>query len=157
MRLDSGMLKVLGAVVAVTASAVPTVAQEAVDEELVRLNQELFEQVLVERDSMLFRDVAFPEFRVIPPGGLVETKEEVIAGLESTDISQIKIEDVEVLRRGNTAVVIGKLTITGVIRPVGQLRPLRFMSVFLQEVDEWRLLSRSLVQCMPLAIERGRC
>lgn len=156
MRYESGVLMFVAAVVALGFAA-PMVAQESEEEELIRLNLEVFEHVLVERDSVLFKEVTFPEFRVVPPGGLVETREEVIAGLNSTDISEIAIEDIEILRRGTAAVVIGKLTITGVIRAVGQLRPLRFMSVFIQEGDQWRLLSRSLVQCMPIAIERGRC
>lgn len=96
-------------------------------------------------------------FLVIAPGGVVENLEKAAAGASSFSATGLSISDEQVTVVGNTAVVIGKLEVDGEMRPVGKLPPVKFMTVFVQQGAEWKLLARSLTPCFPLAIERGLC
>jgi hypothetical protein len=67
------------------------------------------------------------------------------------------IEDEVITQEGNTAVVVAKMTLHGVVQPVGRLGPMRTMSVFVRVDEHWRLLARSLTPCLAVAIQAGRC
>lgn len=97
------------------------------------------------------------EFLVIAPGGRVETKQQAIAGVGSLDVRGIEITEQQLLTRGDTAVLIGKLVADGTMRPLGKLPPMKFLTVFVEVDGEWRMLARSLTMCAPVAIEHGVC
>lgn len=133
------------------------VAQETSRDELLRLNQALFESMLVRQDSTLFATVALEEVVVVPPGGILEDRRQVIAGLRNFRISGIALGDVQVVLHDSTAIVTGRLTSTGEVRGVGAPGPLRFLNVFVNSGGAWRLLARSLTPCAERAIAVGRC
>jgi hypothetical protein len=134
-----------------------TAGQELDEQALLEHNRAILEALIVGNDGSLLAANALAQFRVIAPGGLVENKEQAIAGAASFDASAVTIDREVVVHEGSTAVVIARVVIDGVMRPVGRLAPLMSMAVFVWSGDEWRLLSRSLTPCIDRLIEMGRC
>ncbi len=132
-------------------------AQEASHDELLRLHRSMLERMIIHHDVAEFERLALDQLRLIPPGGILETKAEVMVGVGAFDVEKVSIEDEVVIQEGTTVVVISKMTLHGEVRPVGRLGPMRTMSVFVHMDGEWRLLARSLTPCLPVAIRSGRC
>lgn len=126
-------------------------------ETLLRLNAELAHSQIVDRDPAFISRVALENFRILAPGGLIENKEQVIAGLTGWDARDVTLSDTEVLFHGDIATVMGRIDSDGTMRPVGRWGPLKFMSTWVKEDGEWRLLSRALTPCLDKLIELGRC
>lgn len=135
----------------------PEPDQEADRTELLRLNDELVRSQILARDSTVLAEVAVDEFRVLAPGGLIENKNQVIAGLSAWDATGVELTGTEVVFYGPVALVMGRMDIDGEMRPVGRWGPLKYMSTWVREGNEWRLLSRSLTPCIDLLVEMGRC
>lgn len=136
----------------------PGELSEAERTELKDLNREVLERMIEDRDPTPLQEVAYHDFLVIAPGGVVETLDQVVGGVESfSSDATVAVSDQQVLWRDGVAVVIGKLVIDGEMRPVGELPPLKFLSVFLHEDGQWRLMARTLTACFEMAIERGLC
>ncbi len=112
---------------------------------------------IVDRDSVLFSDLAVDEFRVLAPGGLIEGKGQAIAGLAAWDATAVELTDTEVVFHGPVALVMGRLDIDGEMRPVGRWGPLKYMSTWVHESGGWKLVSRSLTPCLARLVEMGRC
>lgn len=143
---------------AACASGGPSQLSEAQRTELKELNREILERIVEDQDPSLLQEVAFDDFLVVAPGGRVETLSQVAAGVESfSSDATAEVSEQQVIWRDRVAVVIGKLVIDGEMQPVGELPPLKFMTVFLQEDGQWRLMARSLTACFEIAIERGVC
>lgn len=126
-------------------------------QELLKLNEELARSQIVDRDSTFIKQVALDEFQVLAPGGLIENKSQVIAGLSAWDANDVVLTGTEVVFYGDIALVMGRMDIDGVMRPVGRWGPLKYMSTWVREGEEWRLLSRSLTPCKEILLEIGRC
>jgi hypothetical protein len=130
---------------------------EASHDELLRAHRAVVEAMILRHDAGPFESLALDQLLLIPPGGILETKDEVVAGVRAFAVSELTIEDEVVIRQGDTAVVIAKMTLHGEVRPVGRLGPMRTMSVLVEVDGDWRLLARSLTPCLPMAIKAGRC
>jgi len=142
---------------ALSAIGAPAAAQTDEDAELLALNASLFQAQIVQRDAGLLNQVALPQFRVIAPGGLIENKEQAMAGVSAWNVESIELSGEEVIREGDVAVVLGRLDINGTMAPVGRFGPLKYMGVFIREAGEWRFLARSLTPCLDMLIQMGRC
>lgn len=135
----------------------PLQAEDSKAAAIIELNRAILESVIVKRDSTLFEEVALDQFVVVAPGGKVEDKGQSAAGVNSFDVEGISVTDEQVTFAGETAVLVGKLVIDGVMRPVGRLGPMKFMAVFVEDGGEWRLLARSLTVCHEMAVTMGFC
>lgn len=156
-RLPRRWLCALAGLLLAAASGPPLHAQDADRAELLRLTRMLYESMLVRQDSTLFAAVALGDVVVVPPGGIVESRAQVIAGLANFRISAVELDDLRVVLQDSTAVVTGRLTPAGEVRGVGSPGPLRFLDVFMRSGGEWRLLARSLTPCAARAVAAGRC
>lgn len=132
-------------------------AQDTRTQAVVELNSRIMHQQILARDATLFQEVALEQFLVVAPGGRIEDKAMAAAGVNAFDAAGIEISEEQVIFEGNTAVLIGRLEIEGMMKPVGVLPPMKFMAVFIERPDGWRLLSRSLTPCFPIAVEHGFC
>jgi hypothetical protein len=132
-------------------------AQTPDHEELLRLHRGMLRSTIIDQDGRALERLALDNLLVIPPGGILETKAEALAGILAFDVDDVSIEDEVVIDHGNTAVVIATLTLHGEVRPVGRIGPMRILSVFVGHDGEWRLLARSLTPCLPVAVAAGRC
>jgi hypothetical protein len=132
-------------------------AEDARASEIIELNNRLMRQQILERDATLFEELALDQFLVVAPGGRIEDKAMAAAGVNAFDATGIDVRDEQVIFEGNTAVLVGRLQIEGEMMPVGALPPMKFMAVFIERAEGWRLLSRSLTPCLPIAIENGFC
>ena len=130
---------------------------EADRSELLRLNEMLAYSQIVSRDPSFFSEVAVDNFRVLAPGGLIETKDQVIAGMSAWDAIGVELTDTQVVFHGPVAIVFGRMDIDGVMRPVGRWGPLKYMSTWVRDGAEWQLLSRSLTPCIDVLIKMNRC
>lgn len=134
-------------------------------ERLLQLNEQLVRTQIIERDATFFDEIAVDEFRVLAPGGMIESKEQAIAGVTAWNVTDVTLSGTEVVFRGNVAIMTGRMDIDGTMQPVGRWGPLKYMSTWIKEYDEqgdaeegeWRLLSRSLTPCLDRLIEIGRC
>ena len=132
-------------------------AEESEASAIIELNRAILDALIVESDATVFENVALDQFVVVAPGGKVENKAQSVAGAASFDVESISITDEQVTFAGETAVLVGKLVIDGVMRPVGRLGPMKFMAVFVRNDEEWRLLARSLTICHEMAVAHGFC
>ncbi len=125
--------------------------------ELLRLNDKLAQSQIVDRDPAFFQSVAAEQFRVLAPGGLIENKEQAISGISAWNATSVKLTNTEVIFHGPVAVVMGRMDIDGEMKPVGRWGPLKYMSAWIREGNEWKLLTRSLTPCLDKLVEMGRC
>ena len=89
---------------------------EANRQELLKLNEKLARSQIVDRESSFFRQVALDEFRLPEPGGLIENKSQVIAGLSNWEASDVQLTGTEVVFHGNVAQVMDRMDIDGIMR-----------------------------------------
>ena len=139
-----------------------TVADDAVSANdaatsIIELHRQVTEAMLVHGDPEPFLAATHPDFTVVAPGGKVETRKEVVAGLESIEADGISLSQEVVTFYGDTAVLTGRLEIDGIMKPVGDLGPMKFMAVFQRDNDHWQMLSRALTRCHPMAVQHGFC
>lgn len=132
-------------------------SQASSRDELLRLHRSMLQAMIMHHDVAEFERVALDQLLLIPPGGILESKAEAVAGVRAFAVEEVSIEDEVVIQHGATAVVVAKMTLHGEVRPVGRLGPMRTMSVFVRDEAEWRLLARSLTPCLPVAIQAARC
>jgi hypothetical protein len=124
---------------------------------LLEINRQIMEDTILKQDPATLLKYAHPDYRVVAPGGRVETKEETAAGATSVVATGLEITQEQVMIVDNTGVVIGKVDIDGVMKPVGRLGPGKFMAVFVKQDGDWEILSRALTPCIKMAIEHGFC
>lgn len=132
-------------------------AHESDSEALLAINRQMQEDLVLRQDPTTLLEHAHPDFRVIAPGGRVETREQAAAGAASIVATGMRISGEQVMVVDDTGVVIGRLDIDGEMQPVGKLPPMKFMAVFVRQDGEWKLLSRTLTPCLKVAIEHGVC
>lgn len=125
--------------------------------ELLRLNTRLAQSQIVERDGEFFSSVAVEQFRVLAPGGLIEDRQQVLSGLTAWNATSVTLTNTQVVFHRDVASVMGRMDIDGEMKPVGRWGPLKYMSTWVLEEGEWKLLSRSLTPCLERLIEMGRC
>lgn len=142
-------------VVAVRETCPPSAAADV--QHLEQVNRELFESVILRRDTTQWSAVALEELLVIPPGGVLENRAQAFAGVGAFDVRALTVVTDSVAIHDNTAVLVGRLTLDGEGRPSGLLGPLRYMSVFVRTNAGWKLLARSLTPCSERAVQAGRC
>ena len=126
-------------------------------EALLQLNRELLESVFLRQDTTLLAFVALPSLLVVPPGGIIEDRAQVLAGVRNVAMDSVRIDDVTIAGHSSTAVVITRGSRLGVSSAVGSARRSRIMSVFVFDDGQWRLLARSVTPCVERAVAAGRC
>ncbi|NNL88920.1 MAG: nuclear transport factor 2 family protein [Marinicaulis sp.] len=121
------------------------------------MNRDVLNKMLVEQDTSALNNVALDQYLVVAPGGRVETKEQAIAGIDSLDVRGFEISKEQIIISGNTVVHVGRIDIDGTMQPMGKFPPMKMMTTFVKSDDEWRMLSRSITPCIPIAVELGAC
>ena len=81
----------------------------------------------------------------------------MIAGLGGWNVVDIKLTNTEVVFHKSIATVLGRMDIDGEMNPVGRWGPLKYMSTWVRDGDDWKLVSRSLTPCLDMLIKMGRC
>lgn len=149
----------IGLVCGAVASFLPPAleGQASAASEIIDLNRRMMHEQIVDRSAGLFQELALEQFLVVAPGGRVENREEAIRGVAAFSADSIDIRDERVVFQDDTAVLVGRLQIHGEMRPVGVLPPMKFMAVFVDGPDGWRILSRSLTPCFEIAVQNGFC
>lgn len=138
--------------------AAPTAAQDD-DADLLRLNRSLFETLMMERNPGFLLEHSTADYVVVGPGGVVESREQVIAGLEAfAGLDSIAVSREVVRRTGDIAVVTSRLEMHGALDlPVAPFGPLTTATTFVRRDGRWVAVSRTLTPCNPRAEERGLC
>ncbi|MEP2937490.1 MAG: nuclear transport factor 2 family protein [Gilvibacter sp.] len=116
----------------------------ASEDELVALNKNIYTEYILNHNTKPFAQAAKGDFVLITGIGTLETKEQVIAGVENLNISSLEVISDDVLYIKNGAVIIGTLVMKGTV--MGQPIPgkMRFSSVFVKEDGKWKLQSRTM-------------
>ena len=129
---------------------------------LLDLNRELLESVFVRGETALLAAAALPNLVVVPPGGVVENREQVLNGVPKVAGAEaVEIDDVVIVDHGTTAVVVARVRtrrdkpVAGT--PLEGTGRIRMMNVFVREQGKWRLLARSITPCIERAVAAGRC
>lgn len=126
-------------------------------DELLKINRQILEDSILRQDPSTLLKYAHPDYRVVAPGGHVETKEQVAASATPGVTAGLEISGEQATIVDDTGIVIGRLDIDVEMQPVGKLGPMKFMAVFVKQDGEWKILSRALTPCLKVAIERGVC
>lgn len=136
------------------------VSAQDVETELLELHREFVTSQMVEQDPSFLLDHSHPSYRVVAPGGVLEDRDEIIAGLRAfTRIDSVSVSRERVVLVDQVAVVFARLEVHGeIMGPAAGFGPLTTSTVFLRDVDgEWVVISRSTTPCHPMAVEAGRC
>ena len=149
---------VCGAVLGVLLVARPGTAQDQDFAELLELHRELTIAMQVQNDTALFDAVALDDFVVIPPGGIIETREQALRGIRNFDTDSIDVAVEVTARHDSTVVLVGTVAGNALVRgPARQFGKVRFMAVYVRTGGMWRLLAKSNTPCHERAIQAGRC
>lgn len=149
---------VCGALLGVLLVVGRATAQDENLAELLEFHRDLIVAMRVQNDTALFAAVALENYVVIPPGGILETREQALQGIRNFDADSLDVDVEMVARHDSTVVLVG--TVAGNTRvrgPVPQFAKVRFMAVYLRTAGTWRLLAQSATPCHELAIRAGRC
>ena len=132
---------------------VPTTARsrQTDHDALIRLHKELIETAFLRGESSLLAATGLPNLIVVPPGGVVERRDQVIKGLPNVVAESVQIDDVVVADHGATAVVVARVTAKRTAGGVAGSGQSRMMSVFVRDQEQWRLLARSITPCVERA------
>jgi hypothetical protein len=126
-------------------------------EALIRLNRQLLESVFLDQDTSLLASVALPNLVVVPPGGIVENKDQVLAGIRNVAMDSVRIDDITIADHSGAAVIVARVTRLGHALDAGVGARSRIMNVFVHDGAQWRLLARSITPCLERAVAAGRC
>jgi hypothetical protein len=153
------ILLMTGVAAVLIVCGVPTTAtsRQTDRDTLIQLHKELIETAFLRGESSLLAATALPNLIVVPPGGVVERRDQVINGLPNVVAESVQIDDVVVADHGATAVVVARVMAKRTAGPVAGSGRSRMMSVFVRDQEQWRLLARSITPCVERAIEAGRC
>ena len=134
----------------------PPQAIEAADA-LEQLNRGLLESVFLRQDTAMLAAAALPNLVVVPPGGIIEDRTQVLRGIANVAMDSVSIDDVRIAQHGQTAVVTARVIRLGPAADATSTGRSRIMSVFVHDQDAWRLLARSITPCIQRAVQAGRC
>ena len=110
---------------------------------IVELNDRLFREVMVHGNTSFLDSVAFPETILVAPGGIERRgASEGQPGLPK--VEEIEVRNETVLMKGETAVVAGTLELKGTMDGRSMPPKVRYLTVFVETEDGWRMLARSL-------------
>ena len=130
---------------------------------LLDLNRQLLESVFVRGETAMLASAALPNLVVVPPGGVVENREQVLNGVPNVaGADAVEVDDIVIADHGMTAVVVARVRtrrdkpLVAGAPPAGTGRS-RMLNVFVYEQGKWRLLARSITPCIERAIAAGRC
>jgi hypothetical protein len=124
---------------------------------LLRLHQAILESTFLRTDASLLAAAALPNLLVVPPGGIVENREQVLKGVSNLAAESLQIDEVTVVDHGTTAVVVARVRASARGQSsIGTGRS-RMLSVFVYDQQKWRLLARSVTPCIDRAVAAGRC
>lgn len=123
---------------------------------LLDLHQQLLESVILRSETTLLAAAALPNLIVVPPGGIVENRDQVLSGVRNVAAKSVEIDNVVIADHGTTAVVVARVIAD---RGAAATAPgrIRMMSVFVYDHQKWRLLARSITPCIERAVVAGRC
>ena len=129
---------------------------------LLDLNRQLLESVFVRGETEMLASAALSNLVVVPPGGVVENRQQVLNGVPNVAGAQaVEVDEVVVAEHGTTAVVVSRVQtkrdkpVAGA--PPGETGRIRMMNVFVRDQGSWRLLARSITPCIQRAVAAGRC
>jgi hypothetical protein len=153
-------MKHLLALVALLVLAAPAPGQSDPEATLLELNRRRFETKILDRDPAFLRSISDDTYIVIAPGGVIETREQVIRDLGAfVTVDSLSIESERVVVTGPTAIVLNRLVLHGRVQgPVGELGPITVKTIFARgDGGGWQAVSRAYSTCDAEAVARGLC
>lgn len=116
--------------------------------ELEKLNEYLFTEYVLKKNTQPINEIAKEDFILIAAPGMIESKKQVIQGVDNLNISSLKVTVDKVIETENIGIVIGVLEMQGTImnRPVPS--KIRYASTFVKQDGTWRLQSRTMTPMM---------
>lgn len=117
--------------------------EENLEEYLTGLYAELMEAYILHHNTDLYAKHTTEDYLLVVEIGLIEDRDEVLTTVENIDFRSVLIENEEFLHHGDTAVLIGKKEMKGSIMGYTIDATIRYMAVFVQDEDRWKMLSGS--------------
>lgn len=114
-----------------------------VEEQLVRLNKKMMEQYILHHNTELNEEIMLDDYIFVASIGKIESKEDVINTVGNLNIQSASIAHNEFRHHAPTAVLVGTLNMEGSIDNQRMNAQIRYLSVFIFQNDEWRLMARS--------------
>ena len=150
-----------GLLLLVATLAAPTVlsAQDA-EAELLSLHREFVMSQMMDRDPSFLLANSVESYTVVAPGGVIETRDQVIRGLRAfAQLDSVSLTREHVVINGDIALVLAGQEVHGeVLGPAAGFGRVTTSTVFARGDDgAWLAISRSITPCHPRAVEAGRC
>ena len=130
------------------------------EEALLRLHRQFVMSQMMDRDPTFLLANSLPSYTVVAPGGVVESREQVIRGFAAfSALDSVTVSREQVILSGEVALVLARQEVHGEIRgPAAGFGPVTTSTVFVRNADGgWSAVSRSVTPCHARAIEAGRC
>ena len=118
-------------------------SEKTLEEYLTGLYAELMEAYILHHNTDLYAKHATEDYLLVVEIGLIEDRELVLTTVENLDFRSVIIENEEFLKIGDTVVLIGNKEMKGSIMGYTIDATMRYMSVFVQEEGQWKMLSGS--------------
>jgi len=116
---------------------------ENLEEYLTTLYSELMTEYILHHNTELYAKHTTEDYLLVVEIGLIEDRELVLTTVENLDFKSVIIENEEFLHHGDTVVLIGNKEMKGSIMGYTIDATMRYMSVFVQEEGQWKMLSGS--------------
>jgi ketosteroid isomerase-like protein len=133
---------VLAAAPAASGQTTPAPPAGGVEQELMQLEQRMFD-ALLKGDSAALADHVADDAVFTDPGGVVNTRAQFVADVKSgaLKIESSKIEDMKVRAHGDTAIVTYKTTDKGTYKGMNISGEHRWTDVFVRKGGKWWLVA----------------
>jgi hypothetical protein len=146
------LMTCVAAVLIVCAVSTTATSRQTDRDAPIQLHKELLETAFLRGESSLLAATALPNLIVVPPGGVVERRDQVIRGLPNVGAESVRLLPTTVRRPWWWRASVSRA------RPARTRGPgrSRMMNVFVKDQGQWRLLARSIQHLRHGPILAGR-
>jgi len=133
----------------VSACGTPSPANREATAQLLTAQADAWDKAIVEKNAAAVAANVAPDFTQIESGGAVNTRDEFIAGLldPTLRIDPYKVEDFGVRIYGDTALLTGRIRMTGSAEGKPFRSHFRYIDVYVKRAGQWKVVS---IQITPM-------
>ena len=111
---------------------------------LEELNAYILTEYALHKNTKPLNDIATEDFVLIAAPGMLENKQQAIAGVKNLKISSVNVSVDKIIETENTGIVIGILEMKGTIMNNPVPVKIRYSSTFIKQEGIWRLQARTM-------------
>lgn len=116
---------------------------ESADEAQLKLQSDAWDQAIVHKDRAAIESNMAEDFRQIDGYGNLETKQSFVDGIMDSQLAihPYTVEDFEIRRYGDVALLSGKSRMTGTYKGEDFVSHYRYIDIYVKRDGVWRIVS----------------